>query len=348
MSQQLSVPAQVKEQVKRLPKVELHLHLEGSVTPPMFLELSRKYGTQYQSASEEEIRTRFFEYDDFEDFLNTYRVVCEHLREASDYLRLLEGLGQYFSEQNIRYAEIIYAPSIAWKFERDGKEILLALLEKSSSIEAAGGTIIRWILDCVRTFGPGPAQRTAELAAALSDRGVVGVGLGGDEESLPANTYAETFSWARAHQLFAHVHAGEIGNPQNVWDALLILGANRIGHGIQAARDASLMAYLHEHAIGLDVCLTSNWKTGAWSPISDNPFPVLLEKGVPVSLNTDDPGLFQTTLTDEFEKAIHFFSLSQDDVHRIILQGVRSSFLPHDQKMVLMESFQEEMQAFKT
>lgn len=332
-----------EQYLRRLPKAELHLHLEGSVTPSILGKLSQKYRTKYRSLSEKELQKELFQYKDFYHFLETYRIVCGHLREPEDYSMVLGQLAKYFKQQNIRYAEIIYTPSIPWKEERDGKEILIALLEKTRKIHSTQGTIIRWILDCVRQFGSQWAWRTAELADDFLEKGVVGLGLGGDEKSLDMKEYQEVFAWARAHRLFAHVHAGEIGEAQQVWDALLILGANRIGHGIQAARDPSLMDYLRQHAIGLDVCLTSNLKTGAWIPISDNPFWLLCQRGVPVSLNTDDPGLFQTSLTEEFQKAVRFFQLSQEEVHRIVLQGVHSAFLPHGEKMLLMRQFQEEM-----
>jgi aminodeoxyfutalosine deaminase len=331
-----------EEYIKHLPKAELHLHLEGSVTPATLTDLSRQYETQYASLSEEELETQLFHFRDFYHFLDTYRIVCEHLRQPEDYRLVLERLGTYFSEQNIRYAEIIYTPSIPWRTQRDGKEILIALLEQSAQI-AGQGTKIRWILDCVRQFEVEWAWRTAELAAEFSEQGVVGIGLGGDENSLAMSEYQEVFAWIRAHRLYAHVHAGEIGDVQQVWNALQVLGANRIGHGIQAARDPHLMDYLRQHAIGLDVCLTSNSKTGAWTPISDNPFGLLYKRGVPVTLNTDDPGLFQISLNEEFQKAARLFQLGREDLHHIALQGVRSSFLPHHEKMALMKEFDGEI-----
>ncbi len=340
----VSEPDSISSQyLKSLPKAELHLHLEGSVTPSILRSLSKKYGTEYRALSEEELSQQLFQYEDFYEFLETYRMVCEHLREPIDYVKVLDGLGEYFREENIRYAEIIYTPSIPWKYERDGREILQALLKRSLEIQSTQGTLVRWILDCVRQFGPELAQRTAELAEEFRDQGVVAVGLGGDEKSLKMKEYQEIFSWARAHRLYIHVHAGEIGDAQQVWDALLVLGANRIGHGIQSARDSKLMDYLLQHAIGLDVCLTSNLRTGAWKPISANPFGLLFRRGVPVSLNTDDPGLFQTSLTEEYQKAVRFFQLTQEEVHRIVLQGIRLSFLPHNEKMVFMKQFQEEI-----
>jgi adenosine deaminase len=169
--------------LQSLPKAELHLHLEGSVTPSVLQGLSKKYGTDYWALDEEELKAKLFQYEDFYGFLETYKIVCEHLREPVDYVKVLDGLGEYFTHENIRYAEIIYTPSIPWKYERDGRDILKALLERSLEIQSPRGTQIRWILDCVRQFEPELARRTAELAEEFQDQGVVGLGLGGDEKS---------------------------------------------------------------------------------------------------------------------------------------------------------------------
>lgn len=332
-----------RDYIRRLPKVELHLHLEGAVTAAIFLQLSRKYETAFREWPPHRVAEELFAYEDFYAFLRAYKTVCEHLCEPADYVSVLESLSQYFAEQNIRYAEIIYTPSIPWRFGRNGEEVLAALLEKSEQIGSRDGVGVRWILDCVRQWGRGPAEQTAQLAYKWQSRGVVALGLGGDENSLPMQEYREVFSWAKAHQLYAHVHAGEIGGPEQVWEAVRALGANRIGHGIQSARDPSLMEYLREHAIPLDVCLTSNGRTGAWRGISNHPFQLLLKRGVHVTLSTDDPGLFQTSLTEEYCKAVGAAGLSLEDLHRIVLQGVHSSFLPREEKMKLMQQFQGEL-----
>lgn len=331
--------------IEKLPKAELHLHLEGSITPGRFLALSGKYGSEQKDWNEEQVSSELFQYADFAEFLDVYKSVCGLLREPPDYQALLLDLEGYLASQNIRYAEVIYTPSIPWKYERDGEAVLEALLKTSAAIEARGRVQLRWILDCVRQFGAEAARRTAELAARFTGRGVTAIGLGGDENSLPMSEYEEVFTWARANSLHIHAHAGEIGEPLQVWEALKLLGANRIGHGIQAARDPQLMDYLRDHAIGLDVCLTSNARTGAWTPGPDNPFWLLHKRGVPVTLNTDDPGLFSTTLNEEYRKASDWFGLDEHDLAYIAMQGIRSSFLPHDEKMQLMQQFQDEIHA---
>ena len=256
---------------------------------------------------------------------------------ALDQLTIIDPIT---SPDRSRYAEILIAPSIPARFGFDVGKIIKATTAAAKKVADELSIDIRWIFDCVRQFGPEAAQETAELALEFQGEGVVGLGLAGDETAVDSREFEDVFAFARAHELYVHVHAGEIGEPQSVWDAIKILGANRIGHGIQAARDQDLMAYLKDHAIGLDICLTSNARTGAWTPISKNPFWLLYKRGVPVTLNTDDPGLFDTTLLQEYAHAIKYFELAESDMTYIALQSVRSSFLPHEERMKLMQEFQ--------
>ncbi len=331
------------ELVARLPKGELHLHLEGSIEPRRLLDLAQRHRTDLADCTLQEIRRKVYRFDDFGQFLLRFKTVCEHLREPVDYESLLDDLVGRLLAQTVRYAEIICTPSIPWRFGGDGEAVVEALLERSRKLETEQPIKLRWIFDCVRQFGPEPAWRTVRLAEQNRGRGVVAIGLGGDEHSLPLADFQEVFAFARANALNAHVHAGEIGEPKQIWDAVKLLGAHRIGHGIQAARDPALMNYLRDHAIALDVCLTSNQLTGAWAPISRNPFWLLHKRGVPVTLNTDDPGLFQTTLVDEYLAAAKYFDLTFQDLSSIALQSVRSSFLPHREKMEMMQQFQDEI-----
>ena len=335
--------SRLEELIRMLPKAELHLHLEGSVAPPVLLELARLHGSDLSGVPLEVLEQQVYEFQDFYSFLESYRLICTHLITPQDYLRVFRELEAYLVRENIQYAELIYTPSIPSRFGRDGEEVLVILLEEAERFHRETGVTVRWILDNVRQWGIGPAEKTAELADKYAERGVVAVGLGGDEKAIPAAEFAGIFAWARAHGLFVHIHAGEIGPPEEIWQALQVLGANRIGHGVQAARDPALMEYLREHAVGLDVCLTSNVRTRAWPMLAEHPLPLLLKRGVPVSLATDDPGLFRTGLCKEIQKAVETFDLGEEDVSRILLQGVRSSFLPHDQKMRLMQSLGDQI-----
>jgi adenosine deaminase len=335
---------EVGEYVRKLPKAELHVHLEGSLTLPSLARLAGKYGTFFRGVSTDTLREQLLEFQDLKSFLESYKLICQHLREPDDYLLVFDDLCSQFAEQNVLYAEVFFAPSIPWRWDLDAKAILAALTERSVEHEAKNGTIVRWVLDCVRQFDTTLAERTAELAAEFRSQGVIAVGMGGDETSRPLSEFEEVFSWARAHELFVHCHAGEVGDPSQVWEAVQVLGADRIGHGIQSARDSKLMGYLREHAIGLDICLTSNARTKAWPVLRDHPFSLFMKRGVAVTLNTDDPGLFETDLTSEYQKAVELFELSEGDLHYLSLQGIRSSFLPHEKKMKLMQLFNGKIQ----
>ncbi|HSR50173.1 MAG TPA: adenosine deaminase [Acidobacteriota bacterium] len=339
MKERQAISEQLYERIRSVPKAELHLHLEGSATADILIGLAEKYDTELKDLSVADVHRRFFQYEDFADFLSTYKTVCQHLREPEDYLLLLDHLCDYFKQHHIRYAEIIVSPSIPQRFGFDAEAVIDALLTRSGEIESKGTVSIRWIFDCVRQWGPEEAEQTAQWAVEHQQRGVCGLGLGGDENSLPMSDFQDVFRRAKARGLFIHVHAGETGGPDQVWDAMRVLGANRIGHGIQAARDGRLIEYLRGHPVGLDVCLTSNQCTGSWAPVSNNPFGLLFKRGLAVSLNTDDPGLFQTTISNEYLLAVQHFGLTQEGLHRLILQGARSAFLPHDQRMSLMQSF---------
>jgi adenosine deaminase len=335
------IKASLGAYIRALPKAEIHLHLEGSIHPERFLSLSRKYQTEYQNLSPKELEETLFKYDNFWDFLGTFKVVSQHLREPQDYIDLVNDLHKYLVRQNIRYSEVFFAPSVPAKLGFDVGDIIAAILSQGREVEKQGEVQLRWIFDCVRQFGIESAQQTAQLAVENAEEGVVALGLGGDEMVSPTQEFEEIFSWARAHQLHIHVHAGEIGGPSSVWDAVQVLGADRIGHGIQAARDPKLIEYLKNHTIALDVCLTSNAKTKAWTPVAQNPFGLLFKRGVPVTLSTDDPGLFSTDLEEEYRIACRYFDLSKSDLAYISMQGVRSSFLPYQDRMTLMQDFQD-------
>lgn len=329
--------------VHRMPKAEVHLHLEGSITPGLLHRLAVKYQTDLKDLGIDQIVEMVYRYKDFAGFLKSFGYICRHLREPADYTALLDDLSATLLRQNVRYAEMIWSPAIPWEFGQDGDAIMGALARRGAEIERESGLKIRWILDCVRQMGTESARRTAELALAFKGQGVAAIGLGGDENSLSMSDYEQVFRWAKANGLFIHVHAGEVGGPEQVWEAIRVLGANRIGHGIQAARDPRLMEYLREHTVALDVCLTSNLKTRAWTPISSHPLKLLFKRGVPVTLSTDDPGLFEATLEGEFVKASHLLGFSGEDLQHLVLQAVRSSFLPSDEKALLMQQFQNEL-----
>jgi aminodeoxyfutalosine deaminase len=300
-----------------LAKAELHLHLEGSVTPDLMQELA-------PALSAEEIRSRFG-FGTFTGFLECYKWVVEHLQCPEDYALVARRLLASLERQNVRYAEItISAGVILWK-----KQEFAPIYDALQREAAASSVAVRWNLDAVRHFGVEHAMQVAELAVELVDKGVVSFGIGGDEVRGPADWFTEVYQFAKASGLRLTAHAGETAGPESVWGALR-LGAERIGHGIRAVDDPALMRHLRDHDIPLEICISSNVATGAVESLRAHPVRRLYEAGVPIVLNTDDPGLFATTLEREYDLAVSEFGFSEAELAQIAENGFRYAFAAVD------------------
>jgi aminodeoxyfutalosine deaminase len=281
------------------PKAELHLHLEGSVEPVQAM----------------------YRFHDFQGFIQAYKSVVERLRTPEDYARITRALMRRLAAETVQYAEItLSAGVVLWK-EQEFAPVYTAVRQAAaeSPIE------VHWILDAVRHFGVEHAMRVAELAAERVNDGVVAFGIGGDEERGPAAWFGEVFRFAKAAGLRLTAHAGETVGPESVWAALEI-GAERIGHGIRAVEDTALLRHLRDRAIPLEVCITSNVATGAVASLEAHTVRRLFDAGVPITLNTDDPAIFATTLSGEYELAAHHFGFSESELRLIAENAFRYAF----------------------
>jgi adenosine deaminase/aminodeoxyfutalosine deaminase len=296
-----------------LPKAELHLHLEGSVTPDTMRELA-------PDAAAGEILERFG-FSSFAGFLECFKWVVEQLRSPEDYALVTRRLLETLQQQNVRYAEItLSAGVVLWK-EQDFAPIYDAVNREAmrSRVE------VQWNLDAVRHFGAERAMMVAQLAAERVSEGVVSFGIGGDEARGPAEWFSEVYRFARDNGLRLTAHAGETTGPESVWGALQ-LGAERIGHGIRSVEDPALVSYLRDHSIPLEICISSNVATGAVPTLAAHPIRRLYEAGVPILLNTDDPGIFATTLEREYDLAATEFGFSEVELRQIVENGFRYAF----------------------
>ena len=298
-----------------MPKAELHLHLEGSVEPETLHELD-------PATPVEQFRA-LYSFPDFDAFLKAFGVVGKLLRTPEAYALATRRLLGRLAAQNVRYAEIILAAGVVlWK----GGEF--APIFDAVRAAAAGSPVeVRWILDAVRQFGVEPAMRVAQLAAERAGQGVVAFGIGGSEERGPAPWFPEVFQFARSAGLHLTAHAGEGTTPQSVWDAL-DLGAERIGHGIAAIQDPTLLRHLRDGEIPLEICITSNLVTGVVKRIGDHPVRRLYDAGVPIVLNTDDPAMFHCSLAGEYRLAARRFGFTDEELRGIAANGFRYAFGP--------------------
>jgi aminodeoxyfutalosine deaminase len=289
---------------------ELHLHLEGSVECDTLLELD-------PGLTREEI-ARATAYLDFEGFIQSYIWVNRKLNSAAHYALIARRLFERLASEGVVYAEVtISAGVILWK-----QQEFLPIYEAVQREACLSKVRVRWILDATRQFGVDAAKPVFDLAAELVNEGVVAIGLGGFEAGGPARWYANLYNGARERGLRLVCHAGETTDAGSVWEALEI-GAERIGHGIRAIDDPSLVAHLAEKKIPLEICITSNVRTGAVASVGEHPVRRLYDAGVPIVLNTDDPALFDCTLRGEYALARQEFGFSEEEVAGL----VENSFL---------------------
>jgi adenosine deaminase/aminodeoxyfutalosine deaminase len=292
---------------------ELHVHLEGSIEPETLREID-------PSVTAEEIAAAT-SYTDFDGFIQSYIWVNRRLQTPAHYAIAARRLFEKLHSENISYAEVTLSTGMMlWKGQ-DAAAIYEAVQREALCARLG----VRWILDAVRQFGVEAAKPVFDLAAERVHDGVIAIGLGGFEGGAPASDFGELYRRARDRGLRTVCHAGETTNAQNVWDALSI-GAERIGHGIRAVEDPKLLEHLREKNIPLEICITSNVRTGAVARMEDHPVRQLFEAGVPIILNTDDPALFGCTLPGEFRLARERFGFSDDELDIIASHGFEYAF----------------------
>jgi len=277
-------------------KAELHVHLEGSIDADTLLAID-------PSLSREEIEAHY-RCRTFEEFIQGYIWVNRKIEKPEHYALATRHLLERLAAQDVTYAEItLSAGMILWKGQ-DLPAIYDAIWRESQRSRVK----TFWIPDAVRNLGPEPAMPVAQFAVERRGDGVIAFGLGGDEARGPAHLFRDVFAYAREGGLHLVCHAGETTGPESIWDALNI-GAERIGHGIAAARDPALLKKLRESNVPLEVCISSNLCTGVVASLQVHPVRQIYDAGVPIVLNTDDPAFFRTTLTREYEIAERSFGL---------------------------------------
>ena len=324
--------SEIKVLLGKLPKAELHLHLEGTLLPHRILSLAQKYSVPVDW---NEVHARY-NTRNFTQFLELYKWATSFLREAEDYALLAEDAAAAFHEQGIVYAEITLSAGVMLLRKQNVTANFIALRDVFHRRAQSGtGPQTQFIFDAVRQFGSAPAMEVARMAADLRNEGVVAFGLGGDELSVPLSEFHSAYSYAAEHGLHLLAHAGETGGPEQIKDAIDILHAERIGHGIAALRSTALMNTLAERKIPLEICPSSNLRTNALniqlnsatSDLSQHPLPKFFRHGIPVTLSTDDPAMFHTTLLEEYSAALQM-GLLLDDLLVINRTAFEQSFLP--------------------
>lgn len=316
--------------IQDLPKVELHLHLEGAIPPDALFELVRKYGSD-EVESLQDLAARFT-YRDFDHFIDTWVWKNSFLREYEDFTLIAEAVARSLAAQNIVYAEAFYSPP---DFERFGLELGPLTEAFRTGLDRVDGVRVQLICDVVRDFGAERALRTVDAAHEARELGIIGIGLGGSEAQYPATLFEHAFERARELGFRTTAHAGEAAGAQSVRAALDVLRVERIGHGVRAIEDAALVSRLADESITLELCPTSNVCTAVVPTFDAHPFRALDEAGVPVTVNTDDPEMFNCTLAGELSGLVEHFEYTPEELVRLMTQAVEASWLEADEKEAL-------------
>jgi aminodeoxyfutalosine deaminase len=287
------------------PKIELHVHLEGTVRPETLLAIARKNHYALPCRTVEELAA-LYEFRDFAHFIEVWVLTTNALRTADDFRRVVVDYAGEAANHGCVYMEAIFSPSERVRRGVGWDEIFTGYCDGAEEARSRFGVEIRLTPDIVRGFPLEEAEAVVRHAGRYRDRGIVGVGLGGLEADVPPEPYEPVFERARAEGLASVPHAGEVAGPASVRGALEALGADRIRHGIRAVEDASLVRDLADRSLVLDVCPISNLRTRAVASLEEHPLPRLVAAGVPCSISTDDPAMFGTDLTTDYEAATSF------------------------------------------
>jgi aminodeoxyfutalosine deaminase len=327
--------------VDTLPKAELHLHLEGSIRPETAVELAERHDVKLTT---QDVIGRY-NYSNFSGFIEAFKWVTSFLRDPEDYALITRKLLEELVRQNVVYAEITISAGVMLRRMQNVEANFIAIREASEGV-LFSRLRAGWIVDAARQFGPEAAMEVARCAAKLHRSGVIAFGMGGDELAFPAVNLRPAFDLARSEGLHIVCHAGEIGGPESVREAVEILGAERVGHGIAVMNDPALAGSLATRHIVLENCLSSNLSTGALAKqtgkpdagLADHPLAKLIAQGSLVTLSTDDPAMFHTDLLAEYSHAASL-GLSDRQLLQLAEQSFSAAFLPPIEKRRLLEDF---------
>lgn len=329
MSQKLSRDEFFKI-LKKIPKAEIHLHIEAVCTLQTVKKLYKlRYGKEMTAKAAKEL----FTYDDLNGFIRAFLQVQDLFQSVDDFNFIFDDFSKYLVKNNIKYCEAFFAPTTFLIKGFKYKDMIAIFSKKIAEIKEKHGIIIKLLLDVSRTFGIDNAMRNYNLLKEYPCADIIGIGLGGAEMKGPAKDFSAVFELAHKDGFHAVAHAGEDVGPESVWDSINFLHAERIGHGITSIQDETLLTRLKEMQMPLEVCVTSNVFTKKIvSQISDHPIRSFFERGLFVTVNTDDPVFFKTTLIEEYWKLYDVCGFSMEEIKTLILAGFKALFIDDDKK----------------
>jgi aminodeoxyfutalosine deaminase len=331
----------MRDFIQGLPKAELHVHHVGSASPRVVAGLAARYEGETDVPADPELLADYFTFTDFRHFIELYLNVVDLIRTPEDIRDLTYGVARDMAAQNIRYAELTCTPRSHLRRGIDGAAYLEAIEDARVAAARDFGLTLKWVFDIPGESGVEAAEDTIALIEARRPEALVGFGLGGPEIGVPRPQFAPYFERALALGLHSVPHAGESTGPETVWDALRHLKAERIGHGTSLVQDPELVDHLGEHRIPIEVCPTSNIATGVVKDLDQHPIRQMVDAGLVVTVNSDDPPMFGTELNREYEVAAKLLGLDERGVADLAKNAVEASFLDAEGKRALAAEIDE-------
>jgi adenosine deaminase len=332
--------------LREIPKTDLHIHLDGSIRLDTVRELARSQGLDLALSTEKELRRRLVCGDaceSLEEYLDAFQHTLSVLQEPEAMRRAACELVEDAARENVRYIEVRFSPILHELKGHSMREILDAVLAGLDEASRATGVQTGVIVCSIRSMSPAKSLALADLCVEYKNRGVVGFDLAGAEFNYPAKEHGEAFRKILKHNINCTCHAGEGYGPASIHQALHALGAHRIGHGTRLHEDPDLLAYVNNHRIPLEICLTSNLQTAVVTRLEEHPFRLYYDTGLRVTLNTDNTLMSDTDITREYAKAVEAFGLGIADVRKLVLNGFKSTFLPLRRKVALLTQVLDEL-----
>lgn len=330
--------ASKREWLAKLPKIELHVHLEGSIPLDTLWHLMEKYGGDPDVPDLDSLSKKF-KYRDFPHFIETWIWKNNFIREYEDLTFIAEAVARDWASQSIKYVETFCSPG---DFKRHGLQPQRIIEAIRKGLGKVPEIRVNIVADLIRDFGPEVGGVVLEEVSEARNCGVIGVGIGGSEQSFPPEPFEAVYERARELHFKTSAHAGEVAGPESIWGAIRTLKVDRIGHGTRAVEDINLLEHLAEHQIPVELNPISNVRTAVINSIEEHPVRRYFDLGVPISVNTDDPKMFGNSLVDEYDALQLHHGFSDDEVRLVILQGIETSWLSDEEKANLRESFEED------
>lgn len=333
--------------VKRIPKTELHIHLEGAIPAHTLLRFIKRKGAEPGPQTVEDLKKRL-EYTDFGHFIETWTWKNTFILEERDFYHIAYDSLEMLHQHNVKYVEAFYSPGDYWRQDLQTEGITECLLEGVKKAEKAFGIRCRLICDLIRDHGPETGMKRLDEIKKYVGKGVIGIGIGGSEKYFPCRIFKDVYDKARQMGFHTTAHAGEVCGAESVRDALEVLKVERIGHGTRAHEDPALVEKIGTMQIPMEMCLVSNVKTRVCKEYKSHPFKDYYKKRLLVTVNSDDPVMFDSNISEEYYILIKEMGLSFDDLERISLNGIKAAFASDEEKRELTSIFKGEWDGIRT